>query len=69
MGEAVKAVIEVAPGTEGTAALAEELIAFVRSRVSRCMVPRSVDFIDVMLRMPTGKLSKKALREHFLIAM
>ena len=69
MGEVVKAVIEVAPGIEGTAALAEELIAFVRSRVSRYMVPRSVDFVDVVPRMPTGKLSKKALRERYLIAM
>jgi fatty-acyl-CoA synthase len=65
MGEAVKAVIEVAPGVPRTAALAEELIAFVRGKVSRYMVPRSVDFIDVMPRMPTGKLSKRLLRERY----
>ena len=29
------------------------------------MVPRSLDFIDTMPRLPTGKLYKRALRERY----
>lgn len=65
MGEAVKAVIEPAPGVAPTTALAEELVSFLRGKVARFMLPRSVDFIDVMPRLPTGKLYKRALRERY----
>ncbi|RCW69451.1 acyl-CoA synthetase [Pseudorhodoferax soli] len=65
MGEAVKAVIEPAPGVAPTPALAEELIGFLRGKVARYMLPRSLDFIDVMPRLPTGKLYKRALRERY----
>lgn len=65
MGEAVKAVIELPPGTEPSPALAEELLEFLRTKVARHMVPRSVDFIDRMPRLPTGKLYKRTLRERY----
>ncbi|MDP9917405.1 fatty-acyl-CoA synthase [Variovorax boronicumulans] len=65
MGEAVKAVIEPAPGVAPTPALAEALIAFLRGKVASYMLPRSVDFIDEMPRLPTGKLYKRALRERY----
>ncbi|MCY1529700.1 3-[(3aS,4S,7aS)-7a-methyl-1,5-dioxo-octahydro-1H-inden-4-yl]propanoyl:CoA ligase [compost metagenome] len=65
MGEAVKAVIEPTPGVAPTPALAEALIAFLRGKVASYMLPRSVDFIDEMPRLPTGKLYKRALRERY----
>ncbi len=65
MGESVKAVIEPAPGVAPTPALAAELTEFLRGKVARYMVPKSVDFIDRMPRLPTGKLYKKALRERY----
>jgi len=65
MGEAVKAVIEPAPGVAPTPALAEALISFLHGKVARFMLPRSVDFIDEMPRLPTGKLYKRALRERY----
>ena len=65
MGESVKAIVEPAPGTPASAELAAELIAFLRGRVARVMVPRSVDFIDRMPRLPTGKLSKRLLRDRY----
>ena len=65
MGESVKAIVEPAPGVEPDAGLAEEILAHVRGRVARYMVPRSVDFIDRMPRLPTGKLYKKGLRERY----
>jgi long-chain acyl-CoA synthetase len=65
MGEAVKAVIEPAPGVEPTDELAAELMAFSRARLAHYMAPKSVEFIVEMPRLPTGKLYKKALRETY----
>jgi long-chain acyl-CoA synthetase len=65
MGEAVKAVVELAPGTEPSMAFARKLLTFLQGKVARHMVPRSVDFIDEMPRLPTGNLYKKALRERY----
>lgn len=65
MGEEVKAVIELAPGGAASDALAQELIAYTRERVAAYMVPRSIDFIEKMPRLPTGKLYKRALRDRY----
>jgi len=65
MGEEVKAIIEPAAGVAPSEALARELIEYLREKVARYMVPRSVDFIDHMPRLPTGKLYKQALREKY----
>jgi fatty-acyl-CoA synthase len=65
LGESVKAIIEPAPGIASTAALAEEIIEYLRGKVARYMVPKSVDFIDKMPRLPTGKLYKKGLRDKY----
>ncbi|HWA62207.1 MAG TPA: acyl-CoA synthetase [Caulobacteraceae bacterium] len=65
MGEAVKAVIEPAPGVPPTDDLAAELLAFARERLAHYMTPRSVDFIEEMPRLPTGKLYKRLLRDAY----
>jgi fatty-acyl-CoA synthase len=68
MGEAVKAVVEPRAGVAHSDDLAAELIAFTRERVAHYMVPRSVDFITEMPRLPTGKLHKYQLRERYWTA-
>jgi long-chain acyl-CoA synthetase len=65
MGEAVKAVIEPAPGHEPTPELADELLAYARANLARYMAPRSIDFIVEMPRLPTGKLYKRLLRDAY----
>jgi fatty-acyl-CoA synthase len=65
LGEEVKAVVEPADGIEPDAALADELIAHLKTRVARYMVPKSIDFTDALPRLPTGKLYKAALREQY----
>ena len=65
LGEEVKAVVQVMPGEEAGAALEAELIEYCRERLSHVKCPRSVDFIDVMPRLPTGKLYKKPLRDKY----
>lgn len=59
-GEAVKAIIvrkgDVTP---------DELIAFARTRIAGYKVPKSIDFIDVLPRNPSGKILKKDLRAPY----
>ena len=61
-GESVKALVVRAPGTLITS---DELIDFARTRIARYKVPRSIDFVEVLPRNPSGKVLKKELREPF----
>jgi long-chain acyl-CoA synthetase len=65
-GEEVKAVVQLAPGLEGSDARSAELIAYAREHLAHYMVPRSIDYIDEMPRLPTGKLYKRLLRDRYL---
>jgi fatty-acyl-CoA synthase len=65
MGEEVKAVVEAAPGVAPTPELAAELLAYAREHLAHYMAPRSIDFIDEMPRLPTGKLYKRVLKERY----
>jgi long-chain acyl-CoA synthetase len=65
LGEEVKAVVQVMPGVAAGPALEAELIAYCREQLASMKCPRSVDFIDAMPRLPTGKLYKKPLREKY----
>src|SRR6201999_2536127 len=64
-GEEVKAVIEPAPGVAPTPELAAELMGFARDHLAHYMAPRSVDFIEEMPRLPTGKLYKRLLKDAY----
>jgi long-chain acyl-CoA synthetase len=65
LGEEVKAVIQPMPGQTAGPELAQELIAFCGAHLSRQKVPRSIDFMDALPRLPTGKLNKKGLRDAY----
>ncbi|MGO9361485.1 MAG: AMP-binding protein, partial [Xanthobacteraceae bacterium] len=65
LGEEVKAVIQPMSGVVAGPELAEELIAFCAQSLSRQKVQRSVDFIEEMPRLPTGKLYKRLLRDRY----
>jgi long-chain acyl-CoA synthetase len=64
-GEAIKAVVEVATGYAAGDALAEDLITYCRERLSKFKCPQSVDFVEAMPRLPTGKLLKRYLRKKY----
>ena len=65
MGEQVKAVVQLRDMSRAGPALAAELIAFCRSRLSPIKCPRSVDFEAALPRTPTGKLMKRLLRDRY----
>jgi len=65
MGEAVKAAVQVAEGYDASPALAQELIAYCRDRLAHYKCPRSIDFVDEMPRLASGKLAKRVLRDPY----
>jgi acyl-CoA synthetase (AMP-forming)/AMP-acid ligase II len=65
MGEQVKAVVQPADPSAAGDALAAELLAYCRERLSGFKCPRSVDFVDELPRLPTGKLLKRQLRDRY----
>jgi fatty-acyl-CoA synthase len=63
-GEEVRAVV-VTLGGPGDAALAAELIDHCRARLAHVKCPRSVDFVDELPRLPSGKLAKHVLKQQY----
>jgi long-chain acyl-CoA synthetase len=65
-GEQVMAVVQLAPGVPWTDETAAELIGFCRDRLAHHKCPVSIDFVDRLPRLETGKLSRARLREIHL---
>ena len=65
MGEEVKAVVQAVEGQVTDASLEEELLAYARERIAHYKCPRSVDFVDELPRLPTGKLYKRILKDKY----
>jgi acyl-CoA synthetase (AMP-forming)/AMP-acid ligase II len=61
-GEAVKAIVVLRAGAEGTA---EEIMSFCQGKIAGYKRPRSVEFIDELPRNASGKVLKKDLREKY----
>lgn len=61
-GEVVKACVELRPGAPASEA---ELIAFTRGRLAHYKCPKSIDFVDVLPRNPSGKILRRVLRERY----
>jgi crotonobetaine/carnitine-CoA ligase len=52
----------------GTALAADDLVRYCEGRMSRHMVPRYVEFVDVLPRTPTEKVEKYRLKEQGITA-
>jgi acyl-CoA synthetase (AMP-forming)/AMP-acid ligase II len=63
-GEAVKALVIVKEGSEGSEA---GLLSYCRERLAAYKVPKSVDFVDSFPLVPSGKISKKDLRARYWV--
>jgi acyl-CoA synthetase (AMP-forming)/AMP-acid ligase II len=60
-GEVVHAVAVPKPGCEVSEA---DLVAFVGTRIARYKRPKSVEFVDELPRLPSGKVMKHVLRDR-----
>ncbi len=65
MGEEVKAVVQAAEGQVGDDDLAQELLTYARGHIAHYKCPRSVDFVQELPRLPTGKLYKRILKDQY----
>jgi acyl-CoA synthetase (AMP-forming)/AMP-acid ligase II len=61
MGEEVQAIDGILTGPE----LAAELVAYCRSNLAHFKCPRTIEFVDQLPRLPTGKLYKRLLRDKY----
>ena len=64
-GEAVLAVIHPVDPAAAGPALAEELIAYCRSRLATYKCPRRIDFATDLPRHETGKIYKRLLKQRY----
>ena len=64
-GEEVKSVIQLNEEFVASVALENELIEFARSRLPAFKCPRSVDFVNDLPRLPTGKIQRRVVREPY----
>jgi fatty-acyl-CoA synthase len=68
MGEQVKAIVQLRDGIAPSDKLAAEIIEYVRNRIAHYKAPRSVDFVDELPRLATGKLAKRVLINRYVEA-
>ena len=65
LGEEVKAVVQPLESSMSKEDLAGELLEYLHENLSRQKVPRSIDFVTELPRLPTGKLYKRVLRDKY----
>ncbi len=65
LGEEVKAVVQPAPGVQPSDELGREIMDFVAEKLGKQLTPRSVDFVEELPRLATGKLAKRVLKERY----
>ncbi len=64
-GEEVKAIVQPKDWREAGDALAAELIGWCRSKISAVSCPRSIEFVQSLPRLASGKLPKHELRRLY----
>ncbi|MEU9840602.1 hypothetical protein AB0C69_15410 [Actinomadura sp. NPDC048032] len=65
-GQRVVALVEPAEDADPGEALAAELLAHCEPRLARLKHPRRLEFRDSLPRTPSGKLSRRRVREAYL---
>lgn len=61
-GEEVKALVQLSCNPSDEIRL--ELLSFLKERVSKISIPRSIEFVDSLPRLPNGKLYKRFLTDQ-----
>jgi len=63
LGQVVKAVVQPVPGCAVTKQLTLDILNFLRPRLSPAKLPRRIEYVAQLPRMPSGKLYKRYLRD------
>jgi len=63
-GEAIKAVVQPAPGVTPSEELTQEIMAFAADRLAKYKLPKVVEYMDELPRDDNGKLYKRKLRDE-----
>lgn len=61
-GESVMAIVVLKPGSPVSA---QELIAYCKAGIASFKCPRTIQFVEALPRLPTGKLNKVELRQQY----
>jgi long-chain acyl-CoA synthetase len=64
-GESVMAIVELADGVDPGEATTAAILDHCRERIARFKVPRRVEVVDRLPRLPSGKLQKRLLRAPY----
>lgn len=64
-GESVKSVVQLKAGIDPTSSLKEDLMAFCRDHLPGFKSPKSIDFVDDLPRLPSGKIQRRLVREPY----
>lgn len=64
-GEEVKSVVLLKEGLEASDDLAEELKLFAREAMPAFKAPRTIDFVDELPRLPSGKIQRRLVRDPY----
>jgi len=64
-GEEVRSVVMLNDGFEPDQSLVDELIAFTREQLPAFKCPRTLDFVDDLPRLPSGKIQRRVVREPY----
>ena len=64
-GEEVKSVVMLKPDVTADSAIASELIDFAREHLPTFKAPRTIDFVDDLPRLPSGKIQRRVVREPY----
>jgi long-chain acyl-CoA synthetase len=64
-GERVKAVVELRAGVEPGPEVEASITRHCERQIARFKLPRSIDFVDRLPRLPNGKVEKRRLREPY----
>jgi long-chain acyl-CoA synthetase len=64
-GEEVKSVVMLKQDSIASEAMARELIAFSKDHLPGFKSPRTIDFVDDLPRLPSGKIQRKVVRAPF----
>jgi long-chain acyl-CoA synthetase len=64
-GEEVKSIVQLKPGVAASDETASDLIAFAKEHLPGFKAPRTIDFIDDLPRLPSGKIQRKMVRAPY----